>query len=200
MAYTAPTTRSTGDLITSTIWNTDMVDNIVYLKSSINAQIQIPGGAWYPRVTTGAAPGSFETTTNKNNFNTIDFSNTGGALYAQFANELPADYNGGTVTFHVNWTCQNASTNSVLFVMQATSYSNDDTLDAAYGSAVGVVDANLANGDLNKSAESAALTIAGAPAAGDTVLWQFYRSSGDAQDNLAATARVLSVTITYTRS
>ena len=31
MAYTAPTTRSTSDLITASIWNTDMVDNIAFL-------------------------------------------------------------------------------------------------------------------------------------------------------------------------
>lgn len=31
MAWTAPTTRSTGDLITATIWNTDLVDNLQYL-------------------------------------------------------------------------------------------------------------------------------------------------------------------------
>lgn len=31
MAYTTPTTRSTNDLITASIWNTDMVNNIIYL-------------------------------------------------------------------------------------------------------------------------------------------------------------------------
>lgn len=31
MAYTAPTQRNTGDLITSTIYNTDLVDNIDFL-------------------------------------------------------------------------------------------------------------------------------------------------------------------------
>ena len=34
MAYTAPTTRSTGELITASIWNTDLVNNISYLKAS----------------------------------------------------------------------------------------------------------------------------------------------------------------------
>lgn len=34
MGYTAPTTRSTGDLITASIWNTDNVDNIAYLKGT----------------------------------------------------------------------------------------------------------------------------------------------------------------------
>lgn len=34
MAYTAPTTRSTSELITASIWNTDLVDNIVYLEAN----------------------------------------------------------------------------------------------------------------------------------------------------------------------
>lgn len=33
MAWTAPTTRATGDFITASIWNTDVVDNLSYLKT-----------------------------------------------------------------------------------------------------------------------------------------------------------------------
>lgn len=32
MAWTAPTTRITGELVTASIWNTDIVDNLVFLK------------------------------------------------------------------------------------------------------------------------------------------------------------------------
>ena len=34
MAWTTPTTRSTSDLITASIWNTDLTDNLAYLKTS----------------------------------------------------------------------------------------------------------------------------------------------------------------------
>lgn len=34
MAWTAPTTRSTGALISASIWNTDLVDNLAYLKNA----------------------------------------------------------------------------------------------------------------------------------------------------------------------
>lgn len=34
MAWTAPTTRATGELITSSIWNTDLADNLRYLKGT----------------------------------------------------------------------------------------------------------------------------------------------------------------------
>jgi len=33
MGYTAPTTRSTGNLITASIWNTDLVNNILFLAN-----------------------------------------------------------------------------------------------------------------------------------------------------------------------
>ncbi len=36
MAWTAPTTRSTGTLITAAIWNTDLTDNLAYLKSAVD--------------------------------------------------------------------------------------------------------------------------------------------------------------------
>lgn len=34
MAWTAPTTRTTGTLITAAIWNTDVVDNLTYLGNT----------------------------------------------------------------------------------------------------------------------------------------------------------------------
>src|SRR3990167_3696116 len=34
MAYTEPTTRTTGDLITASIWNTDLTDNISFLNTN----------------------------------------------------------------------------------------------------------------------------------------------------------------------
>lgn len=36
MAYVAPSTRSTGDLITAAIWNQDAVDNVKALKAEVD--------------------------------------------------------------------------------------------------------------------------------------------------------------------
>jgi len=41
MAWTTPTVRSTGDLITSSIWNTDIVDNLAYLKGEAGVDIAL---------------------------------------------------------------------------------------------------------------------------------------------------------------
>lgn len=56
MAYTAPTTRTTGDLITASIWNTDIVDNITTLKTLVDAAV--PPGAITPYAG-GTAPSTW---------------------------------------------------------------------------------------------------------------------------------------------
>lgn len=45
MAWTTPTTRITGELITATIWNTDIVDNLIYLKNEIDTDTHT---MWFP--------------------------------------------------------------------------------------------------------------------------------------------------------
>ena len=49
MVWTDPTTRSTGDLITSTVWNGDVVDNLGYLHERVVTKL-IP-----PSITSGNA-------------------------------------------------------------------------------------------------------------------------------------------------
>jgi len=46
MAWTNPTLRTTGELVTAAIWNTDIVDNLNYLKT--NASLE---GTWTPTLT-----------------------------------------------------------------------------------------------------------------------------------------------------
>lgn len=52
MAWTAPTTRQTGDLITADIWNTDVVDNLQVLHDANFVEAYDSG--WFA-VTYGAA-------------------------------------------------------------------------------------------------------------------------------------------------
>jgi len=40
MAWTTPTVRATGELITSSIWNTDLTDNLAYLKGEAGINIE----------------------------------------------------------------------------------------------------------------------------------------------------------------
>ena len=73
---------------------------------------------------------------------------------------------------------------------------DDDALDAAFGAAVTVTDAGGTTNDLYRSAETAALTVAGSPGEGDVVVFQVYRTSG--ANNLAVDARLHGVALFYT--
>ena len=54
MAWTPPTTRSTGELITEGIWNTDLVNNLQYLKDKLIQSGSYTGnGANDRQITTG---------------------------------------------------------------------------------------------------------------------------------------------------
>lgn len=175
--------------------------NLMYLVGMVNAQVQVAGVSMVPSATNGANYGTFETSSNKVNFRTMNFSDSGTKLYAEFKIELPADYDGGTITYHVNWTANSTSTNSVVWGLQAVCYTDDNALDAAFGTAQEITDANKSTAyDLNQTGESSALTIAGTPAAGKLAAFRLYRDSGNGSDTLAVTASLISIVITYTRT
>lgn len=201
MSYTAPTTRTTGTLITASIWNTDMVDNIVYLKGDTSAQFWLSAAGITPRTTGGCAfPATVEMSTNKNNHKVAAFDQTT-QEFGQWSYALPSDYGGGTVTATFYWTANSASTNSAVWGLQAVAVADDEALDVAFGTAQEVADANKSTAYKNNiSAASSAITIAGTPAAGELVNWQIYRDPDDGSDTLAADALLIGVMITYTRA
>ena len=80
---------------------------------------------------------------------------------------------------------------------QARAYADSDAIDQAFGGAIEVTDANNATYDENVSAATGAITIGGVPAAGQWVQFQVYRL-GSGADNLAASACLIEVIITYT--
>ena len=67
MAWTAPTTRATGDLITASNWNTDLVNNLLYAPTAFLTPPYGSSGsstniganaAYFGRVVVPAAPHS----------------------------------------------------------------------------------------------------------------------------------------------
>lgn len=200
MPYTTVIVFAAFDALPAADLNSNF-SNLDYLNNKINSQFIIPASAIYPSSTAGAAAGTLETATNRNNYNFIDFADTGGNLFAECVFPMPADYNGGTVTVRVIWTANSTSTNQTHFGIQAVARGDDDALDVAFGTQVNIYDPNKSTAyDVNISDLSTALTIAGTPAAGELVNWRIFRSSGDANDTLAATVRLIALIINYTRS
>jgi len=170
----------------------------------ISAQIHLMGVGITPATTNGCADSSvtkLEMSTNKNTLNVPAFDKDT-VEYGDYWFEMPADYDGGTITYHINWTHPSTTTNfKVAWNLKAVSMGDGDSLDSAYGTAVQVNDEGGTTHDKYTTAESAALTIAGTPAAGKYVNFRVSRVATDGtNDTLAVDAYLLEIVITYTRT
>lgn len=168
--------------------------------SSIGAigkhMIFVPAAALIGSLTGGAAVGTIETATNKHNLRVFDFD-PATLESACFSLTMPKSWNEGTITFRPIWTFAGAA-GSVVWALQAAVVSDDDPLDTAYGTEQTVEDAGLGAGDLHRGAESPAITVAGSPAASDTVLFRIKRNASHVNDTLAGDARLIGVEIYLT--
>jgi len=120
--------------------------------------------------------------------------------YGQWTDVMPDDWDGGTVTAKVHWTCGvgGGADETVSWDISGRSYADDDTIDQAMGTAITVNDTWHADKDLHITDATSAITLAGTPAAGELVQWQVMRDVSD--DDLAVDAQLLAVHITYTRA
>jgi len=160
--------------------------------------IWIPAGAMTSRTTSGAESGSVETTTNKVMLQSLDFD-TSTDEFAQFAIQMPKGWDESTLVAQCVWSHASTTTNfGVVFFLQAVALANDDAGDTAFGTAVSMTDTGGTTNDIYISPESAAITVAGSPAAEEYVIFQVYRDVSDASDTMAVDARLHGVKIHYT--
>lgn len=154
----------------------------------------IPAGAWKARTTSGAASGATETTTNKINLDTFDFDKTS-AEYIQCVWQPPKSWDEGTVTFRPVWTASvGTPAETVIFGFQGVAISNDDALDAAFGTAQTSSDVLLATGDQHTGPYTSAITIGGTPAESDVIIFQCYR---DISDTLSDDAKFIGAMLKF---
>jgi len=170
---------------------------IITFSSTGKQTIWIPAGAMTPRTTNGAARGTLEMTTNKNMVNTLDFDPTT-QEFAQFEIAMPKGWNEGTITFIPYWSHPATATNfGVVWALQAVAISNDDPLDVAFGTEQISTDTGGTTNDSYVGPESAAITVAGSPAEGDSVQYQIKRNVSDGNDTLAVDAKLRGIKILY---
>lgn len=157
--------------------------------------IDIPATAMWSTTTAGCALiAKTELATNKINFYSLDFD-TGTEENAQFAVRLPRNWNAGTITAFFYWTAASGS-GTVAWGIKGVARSDDDALDAAFGTEVTTTDTLLAANDLHISPESTAITIGGTPVAGDCVHFNVARKV--ASDTLGVDAKLLRVVLVIT--
>jgi hypothetical protein len=200
MPYSTVVTFTAGNALAAADLNNNF-GNLDYLNAKINSQIQITAGAMISPTTYGATPAQVEFGTNLRNFLTMDFADGATVYQAEFTIVLPSDYNGGTMTAVFHWVANSTSTNSVVWQIAGRCYTDNDALDAAMGTFALATDANKSTAyNLNITGASSAITIAGTPAANKLCNFRIKRDPAAASDTLAATARLLAVVLTYTRS
>jgi hypothetical protein len=160
--------------------------------------VWVPANAMIARITNGAAAGSVEMSTNKNMLKTLDFD-TSTQEFAQFEIAFPKSWNLGTVTFQPIWSHASTTTNfGVVWGLAGVARSDDDPADVAFGTAQTSTDTGGTANDIYIGPESSAITIAGTPAAGDTVQFQINRTVSDGGDTMAVDARLHGIRLFFT--
>lgn len=146
--------------------------------------IPLPASFWRPRQTDGPALNTTELAGQLANIIGWDFSQST-PQYLQAWVPMPKGWNLGTVTFRVHHRHAAATTDfGVVYGLRAVAISDDETLDVARGAAIYVTDTGGTTDKHYASAESAAVTIAGTPAAMDLVLFEIFRATAEAGDTM----------------
>jgi hypothetical protein len=206
------TAKDEGSTLTSSMTSIDFVGAGVVASNSGGAvtvtiagggysggveSVPVLAGAMTPRTTSGAATGTSESATNKIMRSTLDFDGTSNE-YAQFLFPMPKSWNESTVTAQFIWEAP-GGTGNVIWGIQGVSISDDDVIDAAFGTAQTVTDGVTATTDVMQSAFTSAITIGGTPAEGDLVCFQVYRDAANGSDTLnAIDAKLIAIRLNFT--
>lgn len=149
-----------------------------------------------PRTTNGCGIGSSESSTNKVNYDTLDFD-AAAIEYAQFVRILPNNWSAGTVTAKFIWTADSGSGDAI-FGLSGRAFTDATAIDTAQGTAQTATDTLTAASQVDTSAATSAITIGGSPANGVPVIFEVYRNATAGGDTLAVDARLIGIEITYT--
>jgi hypothetical protein len=173
------------------------VEGTVLIKGGTHT-IWVPAGAMITATTSGAATGSLEAATNDQNYKVFDFDASADE-HVHFQVAMPKGWDEGTVTYQVWWSSTATDTDGVAWALQGVALSDNEAIDASWGTAVVVTDdAQSAAGEVYVTSASAAVTIAGTPAEGDVVFFRLFRDVSDANDDMTEDARLIGIKLFYT--
>jgi hypothetical protein len=158
--------------------------------------IYVPASTMIARSTSGAAAGTIEMPTYKIMQKTLNFD-PATAEYAQFSIQMPKSWNESTLRSQFVWT-HSTGTGAVVWSLEAVAFADTDAIDAAFGTAVTIADTGGVANAVYITANTAPMTVAGTPGAGELVVFQVSRVASDGGDTLGVDARLLGVTILYT--
>jgi hypothetical protein len=162
----------------------------------------IPAAAMWSTVTNGCSnitpveAGA----TNSVNIQGLPFSRSGNVdRYAQFDIDMPKQWDEGTVTATFNWTALNTETGTknVVWGLQGCAVGDGGAIAATYGTLVTVQDVFIGAKIEHVSAESAAITIAGAAENKRSIFRVVRQGSNTTSDTLVQDAVLLGISFSY---
>ena len=159
--------------------------------------IWVPAVAMYPNSTNGCADVAQTELSNGPEIKTLDFDKDSDE-FAQFAVAFPKSWNEGTVTFQAFFTADSTNTGTVSWGLSGVAIADDDSCNTAFGTQVAPTakaHSGTAN-DLDVTAESGAVTIAGSPSTDEQVFFQVSRDVSE--DSLTADAKLLGIKLFFT--
>ena len=193
-AKIANTTIENGKIANSTIASAKLAFTA---KEAGKESIWVPANAMYPNTTNGCAALAQTELGNGPELKTLDFDKDSDE-FAQFAVAFPKSWNEGTITFQAFFTANSTNTGDVVWTLAGTALADNGSLNTAFGTAVattGKSHSGTAN-DLDVTAESGAVTIAGSPSTDEYVFFEIKRDVSE--DSLTADAKLLGVKLFFT--
>ena len=172
-------------------------DNTAAIKIAGKESIWVPAVAMYPNTTNGCADLAQVELANGPEIKTFDFDKDSDE-FAQFAIAFPKSWNEGTITFQAFFTADSTNTGTVSWGLSGVAIADNDSINTAFGTQVAPTakaHSGTAN-DLDVTAESGAVTIAGSPSTDEQVFFQISRDVSE--DSLTADAKLLGVKIFFT--
>jgi hypothetical protein len=152
----------------------------------------------YPTTTSGcAALTQVEGTAGRPELKCLDFDPSSDEN-AQFTVAFPKSWNESTITFRAFFTVSGTNTGTVSWALSGVATADNDAIDAAFGTAVAPTAKahSGTSGDIDVTAESGNVTIAGSPSTDEMVFFNIMRDVS--ADNQSGDARLLGIQIFFT--
>jgi len=152
-----------------------------------------PGGT-IPATSGCSGPYQY-TTTNANNYMTLEFAN-GVTRYAEWTVTMPDNWDGGTIYAQFLWFVSIAGTGNTTWGIFGRTSDSTESLDVVQSSAAEVTQAlATVNADTLYKTSDATLTVQNTPAGGHLLQIKVYRKG--ASDTMNRTAKLLMVRLKY---
>ena len=161
--------------------------------------IWVPATAMYATTTNGCADiDQTELTAGQPELKTLDFDPSSDEN-AQFTIAFPKAWDPSQlIMYQVFWTANSTNTGNCIWNLKGVGIADNDAIDTAFGTAVAITDAHSGTAnDLNVTAQSSSVTIAGSPAADEDVFFNISRDANDGSDTFTGDAKLLGIKLFF---